>query len=213
MPQDTELTVNGWSPRFAKAVAKLLTIEGGYVNDPKDRGGATKYGISLRFLKAEGAFDLDRDGKKDFDLDFDGDIDFQDIRLLSLADARVLYNRCFWQKMDCDNLPRPLGEIMFDQGVNGGLHAARKMLQMAINLCLVKYESAPPQIAVDGQVGMRTLSAMNWVICWGALGMPALINAYRNVVRVRYQNIVQADPSQKRFLKGWLLRAANLGRE
>ena len=74
------ITVEGYSPRYARAARKLLQIEGGFVDDPKDRGGATKYGISLRFLAAEGAFDEDGDGKADFDLDLDGDIDGQDIR-------------------------------------------------------------------------------------------------------------------------------------
>ena len=47
-----------------RQLRKLLEIEGGWVNDPKDRGGATKYGISLRFLAAEGAFDADGDGRQ-----------------------------------------------------------------------------------------------------------------------------------------------------
>jgi lysozyme family protein len=61
-------------------VSHLIGVEGGRVNDPLDRGGETKYGVSLRFLAAEGAFDDDGDGKADYDLDMDGDIDGADIR-------------------------------------------------------------------------------------------------------------------------------------
>lgn len=210
--ENSDIVVTGWSPRYRRAVAKLLTIEGGYVNDPADRGGATKYGISLRFLKAEGAFDLDEDGLKDFDLDFDGDIDGADIRALSLDDAKVLYHRCFWKSLNCDNLAQPLGEVMFDQGVNGGKHAARKMLQQAINRCMARYASAPAKVAVDGVIGIRTMQAMNWCIHWAAIGTSGLIASYRDVVIFRYKEIVARDPSQKRFLKGWLARAAKLGR-
>lgn len=201
-----------WSSRFENAVAKLLGIEGGYVNHRFDKGGATKYGISLRFLKSEGQIDLNRDGFADLDLDFDGDIDGVDVRALSIADAKMLYHRCFWHRDGIDNLPRPLGEALFDQAVNGGSHAAKKMLQQAINVCLAKSQSAPSQIAVDGQIGTRTLQAMNWVLARGNLSMVALIAAYRLVVKNRYRAIVKRDGSQAVFLKGWLRRADELGR-
>jgi lysozyme family protein len=202
-----------WSPRFDTAVSKLLGIEGGYVNHRFDKGGATKFGISLRFLKSEGLIDLNRDGFADFDLDFDGDIDGADVRALSVADAKILYHQCFWQRDGIENLPKPLGEAVFDQAVNGGSHAAKKMLQQAINLCLAKSQSAPAQITVDGQIGTRTLQAMNWVLAWGNLRMLALIDAYRLVVANRYRAIVKNDSSQAVFLKGWLRRANKLGCE
>ena len=61
--------------RFDTAFRHLLGEEGGYVNHPADRGGATNWGISLRFLKAEGKIDANRDGRHDLDLDMDGDMD------------------------------------------------------------------------------------------------------------------------------------------
>jgi len=213
---EPDITVQGWTPRYAAAVRELFEIEGGYVDDPADRGGATKYGISLRFLKAEGAFDEDGDGVADFDLDFDGDIDGVDIRNLTPADARVLYHRCFWQTIGADRLPRPLGEAVFDQAVNGGLIAARKLLQRALNLCLMEATkakaSAPPPLAVDGGIGAETLAAVSWVLRYPAQGMPTLIAAYRDAVRDRYRAIARRNPSQQRFLRGWLARAERLGR-
>ena len=213
MRQETqEIVVDGWSPRFAKAVTKLLGIEGGYVNDKHDKGGATRYGISLHFLKSDGLIDADKDGFADFDLDFDDDIDVADIRKLSVADARALYHRCFWRPLGCDNYAQPIGEMLFDQAVNGGAHAAKRMLQQAINRCLAKSPSAPEFIAEDGKIGAKTYDAMNWVVCWGQLGMPALISAYREAVKSRYRAIAAADPTQKRFLNGWINRADELGR-
>ena len=34
---------------FNEIIEKVLEHEGGYVNDPKDLGGETKYGITKRF--------------------------------------------------------------------------------------------------------------------------------------------------------------------
>jgi hypothetical protein len=79
-PSPDDILVQGYTTRYAAAAKKLLLIEGGFVDDPTDRGGTTKYGISLRFLAAAGAFDSDGDGIADFDLDMDGDIDGADVR-------------------------------------------------------------------------------------------------------------------------------------
>ena len=48
------IIVIAFTARFEEAFEDLLGIEGGFVDDPVDRGGTTKYGISLRFLKSEG---------------------------------------------------------------------------------------------------------------------------------------------------------------
>ena len=155
------ITVTAFSERFEHAFAELLGIEGGFVDDPVDRGGATKYGISLRFLKAEGAIDEDLDGYADFDLDMDGDIDGADIRKLTVGDAKSLYKRSFWQVLECESFPRPIGEMLFDQGVNGGNHAAKKLLQQAINAVLRagQYRSIP--LKVDGQIGEKARRAFD----------------------------------------------------
>lgn len=214
--QDGEIVVEGYSPRFAAAVRKVLLIEGGWVHDPKDRGGATKDGISLRFLAAEGAFDHDADGRADFDLDMDGDIDWIDVRLLTRGDAVFLYHRCFWERLGADSFPAPIGEMMFDQAVNGGLTAARKLLQRAINTCAMNpgFRAARPKakLMVDGVIGEKTRASLAEVLRWNVLGMPALTDAYRAAAAERYRAIVRRWPDQKRFLNGWLARAEELGR-
>jgi lysozyme family protein len=213
-----EITVTAYSQRYSDAVDELLGIEGGLVDDPVDRGGTTKFGISLRFLAAEGAFDEDGDGIADFDLDMDGDIDGADIRKLTVGDARYLYHRCFWKPLEAESFPRPIGEMLFDQGVNGGMVAARKLLQRAINTCLmearnrIKSNSAPDLLKVDGALGRKSRDALIWVLRYPAFGMPAIIKGYRDAVRERYRAIVARYPSQQRFLRGWLARAERLGR-
>ncbi|MFZ5747676.1 MAG: glycoside hydrolase family 108 protein [Pseudomonadota bacterium] len=214
MSDQADIVVTAFGARFLTACDRLLRIEGGYSNDPADRGGATRYGISLRFLKAEGKIDLDGDGIADFDLDFDGDIDGADIRKLSRDDARYLYQRCFWRPLDCDSYPVPLGEALFDQAVNGGLRAAGKLLQSALNDLTSVRRSAPgcpAPLKEDGAIGMRTRAALDWCLQQGGVGMAGVIAAYRRAAADRYRAIVAADPTQQRFLRGWLNRAAELG--
>jgi lysozyme family protein len=201
-----------YSRRYGLAAAKLLGVEGGFVDDRADHGGATKYGISLRFLKAEGTIDANHDGLADFDLDMDGDIDGADIRELTMSGAVSLYYRCFWERLNCESFPEPIGEMLFDQGVNGGNAAAQKLLQQAINACTA-HMSGVDRLVVDGAPGAKTRTAMAAVLDHPGLGMPALAEAYREAARARYRAIASVDPSQRRFLKGWLARADQLGRD
>lgn len=199
-----------YSPRYVAALGDVLGIEGGYADDPADRGGATKYGISLRFLVRCGQIDRNRDGLADFDLDMDGDIDRRDIQRLTKQDAAWLYHHYFWKQLGAEDLPKPIGEMVFDQGVNGGLVAARKLLQRAINACGA-HVSDFQRLAVDGLIGPQTRLQLYAVIEHPGLGLAALAEAYREQVRARYRAIVAEDPSQRRFLTGWLARADHLG--
>jgi lysozyme family protein len=201
-----------YSRRYAQAVARLLGVEGGFVDDPTDKGGTTKFGISLRFLKAEGKIDANHDGLADFDLDMDGDIDGVDVRNLTMSGAVSLYYRCFWQREDCDSYPVPIGEMLFDQAVNGGLLAAKKLLQRALNSCVVHIPGMA-RLTVDGDVGRRSRAALQAVISHPGFGVAAVAEAYRAAAAARYRAIVVEDPRQRRFLKGWLARAAQLGRD
>lgn len=204
-----EIVVRAYTPRYAAAADRLGLVEGGHANDPLDRGGETQFGISLRFLKAEGAIDLDGDGLADFDLDMDGDIDGADVRQLTRGDARYLFHRCFWLRLDADNISPPIGEMMFDQAVNGGLTAAKKLLQRAINAIGRKYHYRGVALRVDGVIDKDTRATLGWLI--ERHGMREVAAAYREAAKDRYRAIVQANPSQARFLKGWLRRADELG--
>ncbi|PKP93173.1 MAG: hypothetical protein CVT77_06480 [Alphaproteobacteria bacterium HGW-Alphaproteobacteria-16] len=212
---DQEHIITLFGARFCAAYPKVAQTEGGLVNDPVDRGGITKYGVSLRFLIHEGQIDVDGDGIADFDLDMDGDIDAADIRALQPIDAMYLFQRCFWNRLDCESFPRPLGEAMFDQGVNGGNVAAKKLLQRAINQILARfwnYHDRPAILRVDGVVGDLTRAALDWCLKLPAAGMVKLMDAYREEAATRYRAIVARDPAQRRFLDGWLRRARELGR-
>lgn len=96
------------SPAFQKAVALILKHEGGYVNDPRDPGGETNFGISKRAYPNE------------------------DIRGLTRERAAALYHRDYWQAIRGDELPFPLALVTFDMAVNAGVGAAVRHLQEAL---------------------------------------------------------------------------------
>ena len=90
---------------FDKAIDFVLSIEGGYVNDPKDPGGETKYGISKRAYP---------------------DVD---IARLTESEAKEIYKRDYWQAIGCDSFSFPLDIIVFDTAVNMGKGATKELLK------------------------------------------------------------------------------------
>jgi len=95
---------------FGKAVRIVLKWEAGYVNDPADPGGETKFGISKRSYP-----DLD-------------------IKHLTEQQAIDIYKHDFWDACKCGQLPYPVAVVVFDTAVNMGSHTAIKMLQKSINV-------------------------------------------------------------------------------
>lgn len=84
----------------------IIKIEGGYVNDPDDPGGETKYGISKRAFPTE------------------------DIRNLTEERARFLYAEGYWTPgcSALDKISPALAVAYFDMVVNSGRTAARRVL-------------------------------------------------------------------------------------
>jgi len=102
-----------------QALNFTLRWEGGYVNDPSDPGGKTKYGISDR-----------RDGKIDGNADIDGDgTGDVSIEMISLDQATEIYRRYYWEPAGCSGLELPLAVCVFDTAVNMGVSRALKFLQ------------------------------------------------------------------------------------
>ncbi len=108
---------------------------------------------------------------------------------LTLAGAQQVYFNSYWIPSKCGQITSgPVTIFQFDMGVNNGLGRAAKILQQAAN------------VTVDGNIGPATLAAVN------ALDPATLINSLSTIRANRYNTIVENDPSQAKFLAGWLRR-------
>lgn len=96
------------NPRFEDVFNRVIGHEGGYVNDPRDPGGETKFGISKRSYPNVNIADL------------------------TVEDARAIYLSDYWGKLRADELPPPLDEFLFDFAVNSGVTTAAMALQGAV---------------------------------------------------------------------------------
>ena len=109
----------------------VFDAEGGYADNPNDRGGRTNYGITEGFLESIGY------GKAPEEITID--------------EAKELYQEYFWAPVQGDDLPAPVALIVFDMAVNSGVKTAVRRLQYVLN----NYQL----MDVDGVMGLRTLAA------------------------------------------------------
>lgn len=189
---------------FDLALPIILEHEGGYVNNVHDPGGATNFGISLRYLQARG--DLDGDGFADGDIDRDGDIDADDIKAMMPTDAAQFYRTGFWYpgKYGLIN-DQELATKAFDLGVNMGIKQGAKCVQRALMAAGVG------PIADDGAIGPITIAAIN------ASDALVLLAATRSEAAGFYRALVLRNSALRKrmidvpdfsvFKKGWLRRA------
>jgi len=179
---------------FQLALTHTLHHEGVDSDHPADRGGVTKYGISIRFLRAEG-----------HDVDGDGDVDEDDIHALTKDHAAAVYRRYFWDRNGLDKIGSGIiSRKIFDIAVNAGSRAAWKIAQKAYNEARRKhYVSKPGPLTVDGVPGPATRAAFNN----NAKLDYQIINELREQQKKFYAGIIIRDPTQKAFELGWLRRA------
>ncbi|HEY1774251.1 MAG TPA: glycosyl hydrolase 108 family protein [Gammaproteobacteria bacterium] len=104
---------------FDEALKFTLEEEGGYVDDPRDRGGATTQGVTQTSYES---------WRKSHDLAV------QDVRLISDSEVRDLYRERFWEAGHCAELPMPLAVAHFDWCVNRGPGGALETLQEALGV-------------------------------------------------------------------------------
>lgn len=169
----------------------VIAQEGGFVNDPKDPGGATKYGISLRFLKTVDPALAD--------LDQDGDIDMDDVWAMSEPQARVFYMKYFYEPLNIDQYGPALGAVILDTAVNMGRSRSLRLLQQALTVC-------GHPVPVDGVAGPVTRAAV------ARINKRGLIVSYLLCRVFVYADLCQANKELRRFFFGWINRVQALAR-
>lgn len=182
---------------FDRAVHGVMLSEGGYVDHPHDPGGATKYGVSLRFLLG---IWKQRDERY---LKIFGTWDQptrNTVKLIHQNQARALAYEFFWRPCWCDQMSPDIAYAVFDFAYNAGPAQSIKILQRALN-------DQGLRLKVDGRMGNNTIRALTYHIA--DKGDDALLSRLRFHREQFYKSLVQRSAKFASFLRGWLIRAAH----
>jgi lysozyme family protein len=118
-----------------------------------------------------------------------------DIKNLTVEDAKFIYYRDFWEQQLYENFESvELAEKVFDLAVNVGTNRAHMLLQRALR-------AVGNTVKEDGILGKVTLAAVNFS------NANELLAALRSEAAGYYRSIITKNPSQNRFINGWLKRA------
>lgn len=167
---------------FPTAIEVVLAHEGGFVNDPDDPGGATNWGVSLRWLAKQ--------DPEIGDFDQDGDVDADDIRVMTREQAIMIYREYWWKKQGYDRIyHRGVAIKVFDLAVNMGPRQCHKLLQRSLQAC-------GGHVVEDGILGPRTFAALE------AANPFELLGALKANAGCFYRSL-----NRPKYLAGWLRRA------
>lgn len=196
----SRVVIPNGNPTKEEIIARLLDVEGGYVNNPKDRGGETNYGITIAVANENAKMLKSR-------FKWDGTV-----RGLSKSMAIAIYEDLYWKSSNLDtvyNISPLLADKIFDLSVNCGRVRAGKWLQTALN-ALNRQQKDYKDISVDGSIGNGTISALKSFINFrgktNALSVlqMALIGQQAN----HYIAISVSNPDNEEFVYGWLQRCS-----
>lgn len=164
--------------KFDLAIRKTLDHEGGFVDHPNDPGGATNFGISLKWYRSA----------------IDPNATVDDIKTMSLDEAKTLYRDHFWiDHYDRIFSDKVAGKI-FDMHVNMGKKQAHLIAQRAAQACGAGIED-------DGAMGQLTVAAIN------GIDEEPMMAALRATQAAFYRDLASRRPQFQSFIKGWLRRA------
>lgn len=174
----------GLPKKFFDATMKF---EGGYCNVKGDSGGETYKGIARNFHPNWKGWAIVDAFNKKRQLKYNETIKQEELDRL----VHEFYEENFFFGPGFDKFPEDLAGQLFDCGVNCGTVKAKKILQDALS------------VEQDGIIGKKTLAAVQLA------NIEELIGLFKICRAKYYQNIVGKNPSQSKFLKGWLTRAKN----
>ncbi len=187
---------------FEEAYNKVIAgSEGGYANDPTDKGGETYAGISRKFHP-------DWEGWKIVSEVKSQESEVSRINARLKADERVgilikeFYKKEFWDMYAGDSLNPFVSAELFDQAVNFGVGKAIEHLQRAINL-LNRNAKDYPDVPVDGGFGKKTFEGYKNCVAHNSVNH--LCNLLNGFQMKRYIEIMEADHSQEKYA-GWFSR-------
>lgn len=170
----------------------IVAREGGFVDDPDDPGGATKYGVTVHTMRRLG-----------LDLTGDGRVDATDVRRLDRDRAVEIFLEHYYARPRIGDLPDCLRASVFDMYVNAGGNAV-KILQRLLN-------DMGQVVAVDGEIGPRTVAAARRA---AEAAPDHIADAYGIARRNYYLALADMRPASRKYARrrdggkgGWIQRA------
>lgn len=151
---------SGQTDVFARALAHVLKMEGGYSDDPYDPGGPTNRGVTLAVFAKWHGETVDAASRARL---IDG------LKRISDETVQRIYHERYWQPSSAGLLPKPLALMHFDASVNHGVGGAIRMLQSAVGT------------TSDGEIGPQTLAAI------AAMPTTTSVARYAEIRRARYR--------------------------
>jgi uncharacterized protein (TIGR02594 family) len=174
------LTLANTLTPFNAAMSHILNVEGrNFTNHPADKGGPTKYGITLNTLKAWRGTNVTA----------------KDVESLTQDEATQVYKVRYWDKMNLGFLTsQKVAMVLMDQGVNRGTGTAIRMAQVMMN------SQSRAGLQVDDKLGPKTANAIE------KLNEEFFCREFIQAAQHSYVDIVKRNTSQMVFLSGWMNR-------
>lgn len=170
-----------------KMLDALIAREGGYVNDPRDTGGETIWGITAHVARANGYTGA--------------------MRLMSREAAKAIYRSQYFIRPGFDRLEKvsaAIAEKLFDAGVNMGPAKASEFLQRALN-ALNNQARDYPDIKIDSEIGPASIGALkSFLNKRGGDGESVMLKALNCLQGARYIELAEGRAANEGFLFGWL---------
>lgn len=168
-------------------IEEVIAAEGGYVNNPNDRGGATCWGITEAVARAAGYTGPMKDLPKD--------------------KAREIYWRQYVSGPNfAEILPvsSAIAAELVDTGVNMGTGIASEFIQTALN-AFNEQGKRYADLKVDGQLGLATIAALKTFLAHrGAEGEAVMLKALNCLQGARYLSITVSRQANESFVYGWI---------
>lgn len=171
---------------------EIVGREGGYVNDPDDPGGATKWGVTIQTMR-----------RLKMDLTGDGRVTERDVKNLSKSQAIEIFEEHYFKKPGIAGLPGVLQASVFDMYVNAGGNAVKILQRMLCDM--------GQAVTVDGALGPQTCAAAHAAFA-DAPGYIA--DAYAIARRNYYFRLADRRRASRKYARtragtkgGWIKRA------
>jgi lysozyme family protein len=178
----------------AAAIKFVMQREGGFTDNPRDSGGATNYGLSLRFLR-----EIPSERLRRYGIFKPGEqLGVEDVRELTPQQAFMIYEVEIVKAGRFDEInDQDILNYVLDMVVHHGKPQAVKLIQRSSWAINHKHK----YLADDGIMGDKTLSFLN-----SQGNIPVLMAVRAGFMRL----LVEIRPQNKEFLNGWLNRAYTL---